>query len=165
MPCLIGDKGIFAIEFEIRDKGTKPMGIIRIWLDGHYIGTFDDVNILTTTLHQLDRVSYESVCSETLDKLDPKDVYQLIKSDTLDGAGRHFLSLGESFDDFSVVLYGCDKNLVFVWELNENHFFDYPGYPEEVQYACVPVNYFANKVELFKKKLVGNSDNKCDTHG
>ena len=153
MTQIVGDIDIFAIEFDVQSRSTKLMGMVRIWLSGKYLGAIEDINILTVTLHQLERVFYSKLYDKHLGELNPKDAYCLIKEDRVEGAGKHFLSLGESFDDFSVVLYGCDENLIFVWKLNEDHFFDYPGYPAGIQYALVPIDCFAKTVEKFKKRL------------
>lgn len=148
--CLVGSKDIFAIEFYITESLPKPMGIVRVWLGGEYIGTLEDVNFLSVTLHQLERISLNELFCEDLEGLKPQEAYCLIKSGVIDNSEKFFLSMGESFDDFSVVLYGCQNNLVFIWELNDNQFFDYPQYSSGVKFAKVSFDYFVSIVKEFK---------------
>ena len=84
------------------------------------------------------------------------EVFDFIKSeDNLEG-GRYFLSLGEGFDDFSIVVYRFNDMLKFIWKLHDDRpfsSFQYEGYPHLIQSAEIEINEFHEVVTEFKTKF------------
>jgi hypothetical protein len=43
---LIGQKTSFGFEYDIQSRNSHVMGNMRLWIEGKYIGAYDDVNIM-----------------------------------------------------------------------------------------------------------------------
>ncbi|TJZ77318.1 hypothetical protein [Chitiniphilus eburneus] len=151
MSLFIGDKEKFAIELASNEELGHKVGRLRIWLGDKYIGTFDDASIYSLVLMQLKNVLAKNLDVECLDFDDMVRVYDLIKSEKFDGAARYFLSLGDSFDDFSIVAFCKDGEVFFIWTLMDEHFFEYEDYPTGLQYSIVPVAYFSKVLSGFSR--------------
>lgn len=155
---IVGDSNIFAIEFNIHASlSHHVMGQIRLWFNDLYLGDFEDINILGVTLYQLERLSKMNDNGDSFEDISEEDVYNLIHSeDNLDGNGCYF-SPGESFDDFSIVVYNHDGVLKFIWKLLETPFYKYSDYPKGIKFAKVSVEYFSQTVAEFKKVIMDKS--------
>jgi hypothetical protein len=156
MRKVIGNKKLFAIEYEIQPGVSHVMGNVRLWLEGVYIGAIEDVNILSAILCQLEvpRPEIHENCG-FVDK-DADDVYELVYvNDVLENA-RHSFTPGEAFDDFSIVVFSCDGYFYFVWKLEDNAYFSYPDYPEGVQSGRVSISEYYETVSEFSKVLSQN---------
>lgn len=147
---IIGNKNIFAIEYEIESTLPNIMGKACIWIDGNYIGAYDDSHILTGTLYHLERISPTSVNGEQFNGMNSENVYEVIKNHK-DG---YFLNLGESFDDFSVIVYFSEGKFNFIWELLDAPFYNYPGYPEGLLSSRVSESYYTEVLKKLKKELM-----------
>lgn len=153
MRTLIGDKGGFGIEYEIQSSDSHVMGNMRLWLGGKYVGAFDDVNILSVALFQLEGVDSKRIDGcEFVDEAAGK-VYEIIESGDIPDNRRYLLMPGEAFDDFSIYWYACNGNLYFVWKLIDNPFFEYPDYPRGIQSAQVSIDEFLRIVAEFRKTI------------
>lgn len=150
---LIGCVDSFAIEYAIESNSPKKMGKIRIWLKGNYLGAYDDVNILSVTLHQLEKLSPECLEEIVAKGKSEEEIYSYIKSGTCADNGKFMLSLGESFDDFSIVVYLSGEKIKFLWELHEDPFYTYPNYPRGLLSADIPVETLREVISEFRREL------------
>lgn len=150
-----GNKDSFAVEFAVqRERYSRHlMGNLRLWLGGNYIGAYEDINILSTTLHDLHVLTTKNICSDSFDGINEEQVYQFIKSDDNLEGGRYFFHPGEAFDDFSAVVYRHNGMFKFIWKLEEKPFFEYENYPKGFQWAEVPEDEFRDVVVDFSKQL------------
>ncbi|UXY15340.1 hypothetical protein N8I74_18825 [Chitiniphilus purpureus] len=150
MSEFLGDAKVFAIEFSSRQDLKQRSGPLQIWLGGKKIGTLDDTSVYSLVLAQL-----ESIVSKNMDfyseKTDIFGVYDLIKNGEIDDAGKYFLSLGDSFDDFSVVAFCSGAEVIFIWELLSEHFFEHDNYPEGLQTSAVPIKAFSAVLNEFRE--------------
>jgi hypothetical protein len=148
MTITFGSKEFFAIDYHINDHKSM-MGNVRIWIHNIYVGYFDEEVPLLTVQYSLDNLS------KRLDQLtDPnlkqaknegKDLFKVILS--LSENGKFMVTLGESFDDFSVFVFKDGSFLQFLWKFCENPFFKYPNYPEGQHTAIIDATYFKTVVE------------------
>ena len=159
MRYLIGKKENFAIEFNIQSEryNRHLFGGIRLWLNGKYLGAYQDINILSVTWYQLELLTKDTnIENNDFAKKSDKEVFDFIKSgDNLEG-GRYFLCLGEGFDDFSVVVYRFNDMIKFIWKLYDDRpfsSFQYEDYPHSIQSAEIEINEFHKIVTEFKTKL------------
>lgn len=157
---LLGNKDIFAIEYEFQD-GSTGSGKIRLWLNSCYIGAYEDINILSVTLAQLENLALsESIENEGFVESSIEETYFYIKEGNDEGAGKYFLSLGEAFDDFSIVVYSFKGSFNFIWKLWDDPFFEYEGYPKGLLSASIPIDFFKQIVALFKSSIEDELSNR-----
>lgn len=158
MRRFVGEKGSFGFEYEImsRSRYAKSgdyfvLGKTRLWIEGKYIGAFDDVNILSAIQYQFEGLELKDMDGcEFLGK--PADeVFESIDSEAVPDSRRYLLSPGEAFDDFTIFTYICNDIIYFIWKLIDEPFFEYPGYPQGVQSGQVPVDEYRKVVMEFKK--------------
>jgi hypothetical protein len=156
MGYIIGNKSSFAIEFDVQHErySNHLFGWIRIWLGGGYIGAYDNLCILSATSYELESFSRMNLDTDEFDGMSDEAIYRHIKLDDCPGFGKYWFSPGgDSFDDFSVVVY-CNKNKYkFIWKLHENTFFEYAGYPKGFLCADVSVEEFKRVVSNFIEQL------------
>ena len=155
MCAVVGDKNSFGIEYAVQSKSKYTMGNMRLWLEGRYIGAFDDVNILTSTLMILEILSPEFVDSDEFVGMDSEQIYEHIKADGNYDGDRFYFTPGEAFDDFSIVVYSQGGYFNFIWKLHDDPYFQYPDYPKGIQSAQVSVDEFCKVVTEFKKIILG----------
>lgn len=155
MSFVIGDTGTFAIELASRDELCNKIGRMRIWLGGKHIGTFDDTSIYSLVWQQLDNVLAKKLDLNKFGFAGARQIYDEIKSGEIDESGRYFLSLGDSFDDFSVIALRNDDEIIVIWELLDEHFFEYEDYPLGLQCSTISVIYFSSVLSEFKALLPG----------
>jgi hypothetical protein len=139
------------------------MGSVRLWVKNTYIGTFDDINLLNVTLHQLKKANPAMLDGERFRGLRESEVYKIIKSGKMSESDKYFQSFGESFDDFSIVAYYLDGFMYFIWILLDTPFFTYINYPKGIQFSKIPINVLSEVIVQFEdelsnyRKLSGNA--------
>ncbi|MCP4088214.1 MAG: hypothetical protein GY746_00250 [Gammaproteobacteria bacterium] len=146
---LIGDKNNFGFEYEISPSVSHVMGNMRLWIEGRYIGSFDDTNILPTIIHQFEGLEEFNLDGCKFQNMGVHEIYDLIISDSIPDSYNYLFSPGEAFDDFIIIAFVCNGEIVFIWSLVENPFFEYSDYPKGIQSARVPVDVFKKNVRLF----------------
>lgn len=153
MSNLIGKKSSFGFEYNIRSRHHHIMGNMRLWIEGKYIGAFDDLNILSAIFLQFEGLELKNIDGyKFLGKKDEEIYYELVDDHSLDN-WRYNFSPGESFDDFIILTYICDDRITFIWKLVDNPYFEYSDYPKDIQSAQVSVDEFQKVVMEFKKIL------------
>lgn len=156
---LIGNRDRFGVEYSIVSTNNYVMGHMKLWIDGRGVGAFEDVNILSVALNQLDIDDFKCIDGCNFNKYSPSDIYDLISSGVVDDAYRYVLGPGEAFDDFLLYWYSCGNKLNFLWKIKENPFFKYPDCSREVQFASVCCGEFVAVISEFRKVLareIGN---------
>lgn len=147
---LIGEKNSFGFEYNIQSRNSHVMGNTRLWIDGKYIGAFDDVNILSAILYQFEGLELKNTDGCKFTNKTVYEIYESINSETVPDSYRYHFSPGPAFDDFLIVTYVCNGKIFFIWKLVDNPFFEYPDYPEDIQSAWVSVDEFRKVVAEFK---------------
>lgn len=145
---LIGNKKSFAIEYSFSDSKSK-IGRMRLWVNGYYIGAFEDENILSVASYSLKKFTWPEVDKDIKSIANEKDIHNQIISGNDFENGEYFLSLGEAFDDFSLIGYVQNSNFIISWELSEAPFFDYPNYPNGIISIKVLIEDFNEVVSQF----------------
>jgi len=127
-----------------------------LWIEGKYIGAFDDVNILSSILFELEGLDPEIVDGEVFAGLACRDIYEIIKTQDNCSGDKYYFTPGEAFDDFSIVVYAQGGNFNFIWKLHSNPYFEYLEYSKDIQSAQVSVIEFRRAVLSFGKILKNN---------
>jgi len=151
---LIGDKSIFGIEVSIACEVPDFLGFLRIWINGTYLGYFEEECYLKVIAGVLTDVSksYERLNFSHFQGLSYSAIYDAVKEDS-DECECYHLILGDTFDDFSMTVFVTDSQYVFVWKLNDDPFFKYEKYPTEVLHGRVQKESFEQVVKSFSKLL------------
>ena len=149
MSELVGNKDKFGVEYSVVSSNRYVMGYMRLWIEGKSVGAFQDVNILSTVLRQLEIGDFESINGCCFDKYCPGDLYDLFLSNDF---YRYVLILGNAFDDFYMYWYACGNKLNFLWKIVDNPYFEYSD-SREVQFASVGCDEFMGVVSEFRKAL------------
>lgn len=160
MRNLIGSKESFGIEYEIQPGEHDVFGNMRLWIEGKYIGTFEDENILSVALGHFDLTSLDKFDGCQFSNKKPGEIYELIESYAVPGSGYCHFMPGEAFDDFIIYRYACNGNLHFVWRLCDRPFFKHPGYPKGIQSAVVSIDEFRTVVAEYKKIIASEESSR-----
>ncbi|ODC03036.1 hypothetical protein BFW38_05220 [Terasakiispira papahanaumokuakeensis] len=123
---VIGNKDDFAIEYEKTHENKYLMGRLILWINGFQIGTLDDEQMLSATNHQLKKLKSEEINISQI-PINKNELLKIIKNDD-----RFLLNLGDTFDDFWILVCSVEDCITIFWELEENSFFEYPGYPKNM---------------------------------
>lgn len=153
MTCLIGEKEVFGIEYEISSKDRFVMGRMRVWIEGNYLGAFDDLDMLGSAQLQFKDLDSTSPDGCEFVGKSPERICDLIDAKSPEDRWRYVFSPGPSFDDFFIIVYTCNDVIYFVWKLEDQPFFDYPGYPKDVQSAKVPAGSYRKVVAAFGRVI------------
>ena len=150
MSELIGDKNNFAIELDVESLTPHPFGSLRIWLGGRPVGAFYDSHMLKASLYQIQNVLNRPLTNIDCVTLNPESLFRKIKEL---GLGEYFLNIGESFDDFSIIVCEYNCNYYFIWKLHNKPFFEYINYPLGVQSHIVSREVIKYVIEETERSL------------
>jgi len=152
MRNLIGDKNSFGIEYEIQSIeyyiGTsKPyvLGHVRLWLEGKYIGAYEDIDILGVASWALEGGESMKECQFL--NMTAENIYELMITEGIPGVCH--CDLGPPTDDFVTLFYVYNGKVHFVWKIVDEPCFQYPDYPKDVQSAAVSVEEYRRVVSEF----------------
>lgn len=143
-----GEKQEFAIEV----LGEKPLTYlpVRIWLSGVPIGTLDDETYIPTFANRILRVTepprelFADVASA-----ESRGMAYVLSNECEDN-GRYFVGLGDTFDDFTLLRYPINEDIVFLWKLTESSCFSYIDVVPGKECKCVvPQKVARNVVSSF----------------
>lgn len=150
MSNLIGNKSNFAIEYNILRYKPYLMGNFAIWLGNTYIGYFEEEVMLSSIQHSLQQLHnrLSELDNNSFEGKDITEIHNLIYSGRIDN-GKYLLSLGESFDDFSLFVFKRKDSVNFVWKLHKDTFFDYPDYDTNINHKAVKIADFVSVVNSF----------------
>lgn len=154
MSTIVGHKSEFAIEYRLNKISPYIMGNVCIWLDGKCIGYLLEevvLSIFQTAINQLEN-KLNQLENPKFNNISFLEIFEMISSGKIEN-GKHFLSLGESFDDFIIYVYRIDDKLNFIWKLCDEPFYSYPNYNKEINYKSISIEGFLECVEKFNKKL------------
>lgn len=92
MTRMAGDKDVFGVEFDLISRDRYAMGRMRVWIEGRYIGAFDDVDMLNSLQFQFKGRELEipDGC-EFLGK-PAEDIFGLINEKAPEDVGRYVFS-------------------------------------------------------------------------
>lgn len=161
MTNLIGAKNSFGIEYKFNSVGhysksgdTFLLGNIRLWVDGKYFGTLEDEEIISVYWGYFQHSNFPRIEMSHLVDLSVDQVFKSIMSDSTGDYSGYIFSPGPAFDDFIIAAYSSKEKLVFIWSLYDNHYYQYPDYPKEIQYAEVNKEKFYEAVLEFGKRII-----------
>jgi hypothetical protein len=146
---IIGDKSVMAIEYTVLQKKPYIMGNLVLWINDIYIGAFEDEQMLINIAHSLERLPVTIPNNNEFYKMSRDEIYHLLNKEN----EGYLVSLGEGFDDFLIYSYATGDDLNFIWKLLDEPFFNYPDYPNGLQFAKISKNVLINMVEKFKVNL------------
>lgn len=132
---IIGNKSTIGIETDNLRNGC--LSNVRLWIGNKAIGSFEESQSLKVLSSQLKHV-IESRSNLIDDELASKGAEDLLLH--FDSNGRFLLALGECFDDFHICAAKNSENIVFVWQLHRDHFFEYEGCGYEPNKALVKLH-------------------------
>ena len=113
MTEIVGNKNVFGFEYNIQDSSPYLMGNIRVWIKGRFIGCFEDTNILPTIINQFDNLETFNSDGCKFNKMDINDVFKILSNPKANNY-RYFFSPGEAFDDFIIITYACNNEIIFL---------------------------------------------------
>lgn len=150
---IIGNSDRFAIEFKVDpERPTNNLfGWLKLWFGGNYVGAYENICMPSITLHALEEFTKINLETSNFEKLSIDAIYCSIKSGELDE--YWFAPGGDSFDDFSIVVYSHNGFYKFIWKIIENPFFEYNNYPDGFLSAEVNIEEFKRVIKDFKKLL------------
>jgi len=159
---IIGDKNNFAIEYIICKTKPHLMGKFCLWVNNIYIGDKDEEVMLLSVNHYLKiRMSQLYVLeNDIIKEMPPSKVYEYIYNEKYNHT-RYLLNLGESFDDFSTIIYLVNDCINFIWKIYEDSAYKYPDYPIGINSASVDLDEFSNIVNQFSSAIdsIGTKEN------
>lgn len=147
---IIGDKPVMAIEYMVTQKKPYIMGNLILWMNGVYIGAFEDEQMLLNIAYSLERLLTNISDNDAFNNLSRDEIYHLLNKEN----EGHLVNLGEGFDDFLIYSYVTGDELNFIWNLLNDPFFTYPSYPDGLQFAKISKNFLIDVVEQFKANLI-----------
>lgn len=153
MRVIIGDRKCFAVEYEIQPSVSHVMGNIRLWLQGVFIGSIEDINILSSILCQLKSLSPQWRENSTFFDKTADYIYDLVWSEDGQDNINYCFTPGEAFDDFSIVVFSHNGYFYFIWRLNDNPYFTYPDYPKDTQSARVSISNYRKIIRDLEKVI------------
>lgn len=154
MAILVGDKSILAIEACIDKRALSPFGNVRVWLNGGYVGSYEDPVSILVFISGIRRVFNLNVDANKEFSLSSESFFNGVMDGAMSGGDRYRLSLGESFDDFSIVGFRDDDFIHIIWILNDGPFFHYPAYPAGIQSSRIPVDIFKSVTDRFESDVM-----------
>ena len=157
---LIGDKSIFALEYEIKDKKTL-LGYSRIWFGGHYIGSKKElIYIKNYLLDEFNRISNIQKLYLNIDKMNVSDKYNLLKQNLNNIEDelihKYLVSFGTLTDDYTILSYlDNDSNFCVIWKLDAKPYFDDIDYSDkEIKFFKMPREKFLKELERFERIIL-----------
>lgn len=158
---VIGDKNIFAFEYEIESE--EPILMIRnaLWVRGNFLGNYEDSGTLSAVYKGLSRLIskdgnfYEE---EFLNK-SPEEIMLIMipnlnepekkfwdfskeEQERLVKYDKYLFSFGENYDSFVIRIYAVNGMYHFIWQLQPEKWMEsevkcYQGYDRSVQHGIV----------------------------
>jgi len=126
---IIGDKEIFAVEYEITDL-KHTMGYAKIWFGGLSLGTSEDLKYLKSyLLYGLEDIG--NACNLELKFSSRKELYKILtklknNSESPDRLKYTVRNFGTFCDSFSIFSFESNGDIHILWKLRSNNtpFFD-----------------------------------------
>ena len=149
---IIGSTKDFAIQYEMTNVESHKLGKVVIWLGGYSLGCFTEETSLGVVASSLkDSLEFPVTWEAKYEKFSIEGLYDY--SNELTTNKRYVLSLGESFDDFSIRIFIKRNTVLFLWKLWKDSYFTYDFPPEVINsYTCDRL-VFNKVVEHFCKNI------------
>jgi len=140
----IGDKNTIAIEFTIENVQPYVVGYNRLWLNGEYLGCWEDLSMLGTVVYSLCDLNLKH---DTADA-ELNDIYIEFEKEIF---SLETFCIDETYDDFAKIIIKQKDEYVFLWKLFRNSYFVYPNYSNNVKMARVKIQEYNDVMDVFKK--------------
>ena len=155
LKMIIGNKDSVAVELEVSNRGQYVMGFVRMWLNGRFLGSIEEEEMLSSYVHSLEWIGrMEEIGAGELDFGDAAAEFAWIQNDD-SIHDRCLAGLGESTDDFLIRAYRKGDRLRFMWRLLDQPFHSYPGYGNELRCADIRREEFLELVKVVRAEIDG----------
>lgn len=125
MEKIIGDKALFAIEFDVSDE-VQFMGYAKIWLNGNFLGAPKDLIYFESYLFNLlDQFCNSKMLEDKFNHNSTLKIYEALNRFTFDKYDEQYnasmyLCSGATFtDDFYVFSYLKSNVINILWKLRD----------------------------------------------
>lgn len=155
---IIGDKSVFAIEYEERFcNGKAVYAKCAIWLGGQALTEPDSFACMNNVLASLRGVDAVEDQGEFLGKTPetPNQLLGMMQGHGLEQAEKHYFLAFEGFDDFLKLFFKGKEAITFIWALHPKvaKFDVYTASPQGVMRADVPNKYISQVVAELAKDI------------
>ena len=161
---IIGDKDIFAIEFEIVDSFYQEE-ILRIfaktaiWFENKRFGDFETAELIGVLLAQLLFISKMSISYKVDKQISRRQLEEIFRNtDCYPEFEIPYAFPIENFDDYRTAVYMSESEIVFFIELFRN-FSAYAADTRGSHIVEVNKSYFAEKVKVFETEVSALQNN------
>jgi len=169
---IIGNKNLFAIEFEITEFEKFFFAHSRIWINNCYIGNYGDdcpiygvyhyLNYLNSHICDFQTNQFAGMQSDMIYKTmvpysSKEDYFSLsnTQKDNLSNYDKYIAGFNEAYDDFVIRCFIEEKQVCFLWKLQAlSNKKQYPNYDDVVKLQKIQLNDFDTVVKKFEEKLV-----------
>jgi len=152
---LIGDKTIFAVEFQQYD-GDERMGYAKIWFGGKPLGTNEDLIFKSYLIQGLEDLLLSTPLVSN-SEMNPKNLFHYLsininRTDSFRHLGRSF---GTFCDDFTIFSHSSGNDIHVLWKLHNasTPFSDLNKLSQDVHHFVINKNALANLVEAVIKVI------------
>lgn len=148
MSKLAGSKESFAIEIDISKREPDLMGKVYVWIANTRLGAPEEENLILPHLYSMRLLvqRIENLSNKDLDSLSTEEVFNRVYCGS-DQDYKHHVALGEAFDDFYLIAYKTDQDIVLCAKLNEEPFYEYKDFPSSPLRKAVPFAEFTRTID------------------
>lgn len=176
MDKIIGNKGVFAIEFVFsKEKDGFHNAQSRIWLQNKFIGDFENESPIYGVYHFLNYLVSNSnkfttnefkgkskeVIYKTMLPYENKEDYFNLPSNIKDGLSSYDRFIGgfnEAYDEFVNRIYVEDDKVCFIWKLYPSDYSiaknKYLEYDRGIHFCKVEISEVKSVLDKFKEVLI-----------
>jgi hypothetical protein len=154
---LIGDKAVFAIEYEV--LSTELYGSCILWLGGNCLGGLEGEVFLDIVCQRLERISVlknQIFLASDLYTLSNTELFDLMQEDKIDETGLYWFLYTEGFDLFRKYVYRQGEVLYFLWQLKQEVWpeFETQGISTQLFSFHLPISLYEEVTRQFKCALM-----------
>ena len=157
---LIGDKLIFALEYDIQDR-NELMGYSRVWFGNNYIGSKKElIYIKSYLLDNLKRMGSIGELYVNLSNENNHEKYKILEKKLMnlddDIIHRYLVSFGTLADDYTIFSYLDESNnICIIWKLHAHEYFEDIDYNDtDVKSFKMPLEAYLRELERFEKIIL-----------
>jgi len=161
---LVGNKGNFAVEFEIVDF-DRLMGYSKIWFGNNFIGTSEDLIYLESYL----LIGLEKIGNAAVHKIDlvynsEEDLYNYFNNRLLNsndnGAHKYLVYFGSFCDDFTVFSFLQDNMINIIWRLHNNitPFKDLKNQNTSIKSFKIKKEKYLKELDIIKEAIMSQKE-------
>jgi hypothetical protein len=174
---IIGDKNVFAFQYEVESEHPIVMVKNCLWIQGIFLGNYEDSGTISAVLRRLlalikrEGNFYED---EFVGK-SPEEIMLIMipnfynpekkfgdftdeEQDSLMKYDKYIYGFGENYDNFVIRIYAIDGVYHFLWQLRPHAWQEvevkcYQGYSRDLQHATVALTDLEKVFNEIKKRF------------